>query len=293
MYMQVTMMQKSIVSDPIGKLLASVFLFLVLMGFNNGSYALVTSGSSAGYGANLDVGILGGLLNVQTGNLPTGASGTAPAPYATGSVVLTAGLSVVDPLLGVNITSGILSGSASSDVDGLAGSRFATGLGEVANANVQLSGLLGNLLTLSSTDIQSTATVSGDAGSFTATGTSTLTNTNLTLLNGPTIALAANPGVNTSVDLSLLGLANASLILNEQTLSCASTLCSIAVNALHLHLEGLKVLGGLLTLDLILGHSQASLAANASPVPLPASFWLLFSSLLGLTAMTRKSKANI
>jgi hypothetical protein len=70
--------------------------------------------------------------------------------------------------------------------------------------------------------------------------------------------LPLNPPPNTSIDLAALGIANASLVLNEQTISGDGvTSGGLATNALHLSLDAV---GGLISADVVIAHSDSLLA---------------------------------
>jgi hypothetical protein len=70
--------------------------------------------------------------------------------------------------------------------------------------------------------------------------------------------LPTNPPPNTSIDLAALGIANATLVLNEQTVSGDGvTSGGVTSNALHLNLDAV---GGLISADVVLAHSNSLLA---------------------------------
>lgn len=269
--------------------------------------ATVISGSSAGYGAYVDVSALAGALSLAAGPVPSGASGSAPATYSlnatqaslglTDNACITAVLGVCTLYAAVGVQTGLLSGDAASDVDGGSGSRFASAMGEVDNAGVNAgTGTLLNLfstltLGLSSTTLASTAQVSGDYGAFSATGSSIIEGASLQVAGIGLIALDANAAPNTFVDplgaLSALGL---TVVLNEQTSNCAAVSCDIAVNALRLGFTNFALGTALLNGDIIFGHSEAQLVASPSAVPVPAAVWLFGSGLMGLLGMARRSR---
>jgi len=85
---------------------------------------------------------------------------------------------------------------------------------------------------------------------------STLVDPRIRILGIEVPGLPLNPEPNTSIDLNLLGIAGASLILNEQTRSGDGVhSLSSATNALHLTLNVI----GVITADVIIAHSEASL----------------------------------
>lgn len=79
----------------------------------------------------------------------------------------------------------------------------------------------------------------------------------ITILGIPVPALPTNPPPNTSVDLSALGIAGVTLVLNEQTRDGDGVhSLSLGTNAIHI---GLNV-AGLVTGDVIIAHSDVSMA---------------------------------
>ncbi|HEY9199137.1 MAG TPA: hypothetical protein VIR60_07200 [Gammaproteobacteria bacterium] len=267
--------------------------------------AAVVSGSSSGYGISVDLSALAGALSLSAGPLPNGAVGSAPAPYSVSDSVLS--LSLLDsvcvtslPIVGctlyvsAGVTTGLLTGDAASDVDGGSGSRFASATGTVDDAGVNagtgtLLNLFGTLgLGLTATTLSSSAMVGGDYGGFTPTGSSIIEDANLNVASVGLIALDPNAAPNTVVDplgaLSLLGL---TVILNEQISNCSAASCDMAVNALRIGFDNFAVGTALLNGDIIFGHSEAMLAAEATVVPVPAALWLFGSGLLTLVGLSR------
>lgn len=240
--------------------------------------AATISASSAGYGLGVDVQALG-LVHLQAGPLPTGASGTAPVAYTQNKSTLNVNVSASTPLVASGLVSAAaVNATANSNVDGLAGLRTTQASGGVVGAGVHLNTLpiIGSGLSLLGVDgtLSSTASISGDVGMLTAHGSTTIESLLLNI-GGINVDLSAFVGAsiapNTGVNLSLLGISNVSLILNEQIV--APDQSSISVNAFHLSLNQ----AGLVTGDVVLGHSQAMVTA----VPAPSSV----ASALSLGAM--------
>lgn len=267
--------------------------------------AAVVSGGSSGYGASVDLTALAGALSLSAGPLPGGAMGTAPAPYNVSDSVLS--LSLLDsvcvtslPLVGctlyvsAGVTTGLLTGDASSDVDGGSGSRSASATGMVNDAAVNAgTGVLLNLfstlgLGLTATTLSSSAMVSGDYGSFTPTGSSIIEDANLNVASVGLIALDPNAAPNTVVDplgaLSLLGL---TVILNGQISNCSAATCDMAVNAMRIGFDNFAVGTALLNGDIIFGHSEAMLTAEATVIPVPSAVWLFGSGMLAVFGIAR------
>ncbi|MGD9634413.1 MAG: PEP-CTERM sorting domain-containing protein [Pirellulales bacterium] len=254
-------------------------LILAIGGAQHLASAAVISASSNGYGLSASATALG--LNVSAGPVPVGASGTAPAPYNNPQTLLN--LNVVNSIPFVvsgDIGADAVNGAAASDVDGLPGVRTTSASGGVVGADMDLltlplfrSGI--TLFGLGAT-LGSTAQITGDHGSLVATGTTTIENLGLTI-NAINVPLGTYVGVNvapnTMVNLAGLGIANASLILNEQIIAGDNS--SITVNAFHLSVN----IANAITSNVILGHSQASVVT--SPVPEPSTL-----AMVGLGLVT-------
>lgn len=256
----------------------------------NSASATIVSASSSGYGLDVDVRALG--LHLDVGPLPTGVSGTAPSPYnVPGSVTNLNVTSNIPVVVGGAVTASAVNASAFSNVNNLPGSRTTSASGGVVGAGVSLTTLPVippgvNLLGLNAT-LSSTAQISGDFGSLLATGTTTITNLGLTI-NGIPLNLSAYVNVpiapNTSVNLAALGVANATLILNEQIIAPDNS--SITVNALRLNLNLVNLITGSVTM----GHSQAQVLAA---VPEAGSMSLCGAAFCGGAALwQRRRKAD-
>jgi hypothetical protein len=87
-------------------------------------------------------------------------------------------------------------------------------------------------------------------------GNVVLVNPEVTILGIPIPALPTAPAPNTTIDLAPLGIAGATLILNERTIGGDGVdMSSMTSNAMHLTLSS----AGLITADVALGHSEAKL----------------------------------
>ena len=261
--------------------------------------AMVTSATSTGYGAAIDLELLG--LNLKVDPLPIGASGStpvvAPAAYNKDESFLNLIKTGKNGLIDISLP--VLTGSAQSDVDGSAGDKITSAAGGVAGIGLSAIGLLGvPLLDLELGALNADATVKGDYGSLSAVGDSSMADLTLRLLGldvVPHLDLDAAP--NTRVDLlGLLGLVGIDLTLNEQLVDgdpngvCLADSCSLEVNALRLSFDsfplGLNVLDG----DIVLGHAYAQMSALA--VPVPATAWLFSSGVMALVGLGRRRKTQ-
>ena len=236
------------------------------------AHADITQASSSGYGLAADVSLLVANLEV----LPQGhATGTAPGPYSQSESTLNASFTTAGL---ANISAGVLSGEAYSDVDGLAGTRTATGMGRVTDLGTDL--VLGTILDLNAGVIESEAAVSGDYGSLLATGSSILTDVDLSVL-GAEVLIDANAAPNT-VLFDALGIR---IVLNEQIVGGNGIDDrTMEVNAIRISFDNVAAGLGLLNGDIRIAHSYAEMGAV---VPAPASFMLLASGGL-LTSRRRR-----
>jgi hypothetical protein len=242
------------------------------------------SASSSGYGLDVHISALG--LNLDAGPLPAGVSGVAPAPYNVADSTLNVNVTGNIPLVvGGAIGADVITGTAQSDVDGLPGVRTASATGSVVGGDIGINTLpiLGgglNLLGLDGT-LSSSAQVTGDFGALVATGNTTIESLGLTI-SGIAVDLSAFVGVNvapnTSVNLAVLGIANATLILNEQIISPDQS--SIEVNALRLSVNLPAI-----SANVVLGHSQAAMIAV--PEPANAVLGALGFAILGTVRRRR------
>jgi hypothetical protein len=268
--------------------LGAATLALASVTFTPTASAAIVNAYSEGYGLSVDLDVLGS--NLLTVTTPAGISGAAPAPYSLNDALLDLDVGATIPLLvTAHASAGIITGSASSNVDGSAGNKTTSASGGIVDlsVNADLLSIFGSsLLELDNLTLSSSAEVTGDYGSMTASGSANITSLNLSIL-GQDIQVDANAGPNSIIDLSALGLIGATLILNEQIADCSDSFCSMTVNALRLSLNGLS---NLFDADIIIGHSYAEMSAeNISAVPVPAAVWLFSSAMAGLIGFSRRS----
>lgn len=249
--------------------------------------AINVSASSSGYGLFVDINALN-TFNLDAGPLPINVSGVAPAPYADAATVLNVSIGSDIPLVVEgDVTAGAVSATASSNVDGGPGSRITSASGGIVDGGIDvvtlpIAGPGVTLLGLDAT-LSSTAQISGDFGSLAAVGTTTIQDLDL-VLNAIPVDLSAYVNVavapNTSVNLAALGIANASLILNEQII--AGDQSSIVVNAFHLNVN----IANSIVAEVILGHSQAQMTAR--PIPEPSAVALAAIGFVGVCRARRR-----
>ena len=282
--------------------------------------ATVISGSSDAYALGADISAANELLTVDV-TLPSGVSGTAPAPYNIDNSVLGANVDLgagisVGNLLQVQAAAladdSLLSASASSDVDGGSGNRMASASSSINDLSLDvlntdfLSIVQETALNISSSTIYSESMVDGDFGILNVMGNSYIEDLSINLFGMGELDLAslglqvdADGLIQTSPNFEVLnvsGIAGLNLILNEQYGECTDMFCSMGVNALRLSfnavdLSGLGLnLGGLLDGDIIIGHSYAELTAQINEVPAPATLGIFSLVMLALGLSKRKAK---
>ena len=200
-------------------------------------------------------------------------SGTAAPAYdaSGGAASINQSFTLTSGVLGTAtqaLQSGLVSTRANSD-----GVSFATGTATLANASsILASKLLGDLVPVAALGvtagaITSTTNVGIDAGgALFGSGSSTIASLGIT---GSALGLLSidgsvytAPAVNTVV-LSLTGL---KVMLNEQLRSTTANSLFLQTNAVHISLDNYSLAGKLLSGDVILGHSEASVTAVPEPM---------------------------
>ena len=240
------------------------------------SQAIVGFGASEGYGLSANLSLLGIPALVIPATAPS--QGTAPAAYNHSNSVLSLGVSV--PLVG-SVNTGVLESNAFSDVDGGVGSRIAYGDGTVDDLSINLVPLDngGNVVTLTATTVSAASATLGDTGVFAALGDSTLENLAINVM-GNQLNIPVDPAPNT-VLFDLLGVR---IVLNEQLTSVTNDDALQLKKAIHITLYNVAGLGGVVSGDIVIAHSQA----NMSTVPEPGTFIALGAGLLGLAFARRR-----
>lgn len=253
--------------------------------------AAVLTGQSSGYALQVNAGVSAGILsmNLNAGPAPSGVAGSAPAPYDVNQSVLFATVTSSVPLLASgSVTASLVNAQAESNIDGLPGTRFVraeTGL-EEGGVNISTLPIIGAGLSALSVlaTLDSSAEISGDHGALSATGSTTIKAISLSI-GGVPVDLSGYVNVaiapNTGIDLSLLGIAGATLVLNEQIIAPDNS--SIVVNAFRLDLDA-TLLGLGVDAGIVFGHSQASLT---TVVPEPRAALLLSVAALSLCKRKR------
>ncbi len=213
------------------------------------------------------------------------ASGVAPAPYSASDSVLTVDISSgvlanpvpgLDPLVTVaDVQTGLVTSTATSNVDGLSGSRTATGEHVINGLDLSIVETLGvaDLLSISATTLEVSSEVSGDYGGLGSVGSLYVEDLIISVAGiaipgygglGVTGFIAANTGV--ALTGPLLG---TSLILNQQIVTGDGiNSLSLTTNAISLDVSAINIdLVGALTGTVTVGPTSASLQASAVPEP--------------------------
>lgn len=273
----------------------SLILGISLLAVSGSGQATVIGGSSSsnavGVGVNAAVPLLGISANLSVNLIPA-SSGTAPTPYDVSNSVpsLNAGLGSI---FGVGV--GRINADASSNIDGSDGPKSASASASILDIGLDIGLGVLELVNLNLETVKSTATVSGDFGALVAAGETILEGAALSIAGVP-IALVDIPAPNTVVDLSGLGLAGVSLLLNEQILTGDGVGSrGLAVNAIHLSFNAFVSKLVSLTGDIIIAHAQAQITAMpneaAAPIPEPGTLALLGSGFAILGWKSRRKTA--
>jgi len=283
-------------------ILRSLFVVLLGLSVSTGAGAVVTSGNASAYGAQAGVTALSS-INVTVTPQPI-ASYSAPPPGSDSDMLASLSASDSESILLTTYTfalqSGLLTVNAASDVDGSGGSRSATADASVENLDLGAGTGILNLLTastlhLTADNISSNASVTGDAGSFSTAGSSVLLDNAVLAIGGVSI-LGAGVGVGVTLDSNpapntvLLDTGLISVTLNRQIENCMAGSCSISVDAIAIEFSDFVFGGGVINGDVVIAHSEASLAGTV--VPVPAAAWLFGSGLLGLTGVAKRRRVR-
>ncbi len=263
--------------------------------------AAVTIASSA-YGLSVNLAVTPA-IGVGIGPVAPSGSTAAPAYNVTNTVLAvnqTLGLGGSGVLsFGQGVGTGIITTSATSAFPvNPTGSANATvnnlALALVATSSLPFVGPV-SLLSIGADTLVSDSSVEG-FGTPSATGNANLTGLTLggTALGGLVIdgSLFANPAANTEL-LNLLGLR---IVLNEQIPSGDNvSTAGIATNALHVAFTNFLLGTNLLNGDIIVSHSQASIAGVAAVpgVPEPATWIEMIAglALVGVVARRRQGRS--
>lgn len=225
------------------------------------------------------------------GSTPVAYDNTNGATGVANSWLLVGGVASAYDLLNIGAATTEASSSFTAGV-----LTSTTGTARLTNVNSTLETVLAGLPTIglgiTADTITSTTTAGIDAnGTPYSTGSVTFANLNLagSLLSGLNLDLAAfaNAGPNT-VALSLAGL---KLTLNEQLVSSTPATIAQQTNAVHLALNQYAYDGGLISGDVILGHSQA----QTSAVPEPAVWMsmIIGFGIVGLSLRTSRRRGAL
>lgn len=214
-----------------------------------------SSGSGSAYGLNVNLNLLplvGSPVTATLGPIPQ-VSGTAPPDFDQTQTVLSANVSIPSA---ATVGAGVITAHTISAL----GANSVTSTSEVNGLGVSIA--LANALSLTADTVTSSATAACPAGTLTPSGSSVLTNPHLTVLGLVNVNLDANPLPNTAVLPLVLNPLGVSIVLNEQVV----TGDTVTVNAIHISVNG-GIIGllGVLNADIVVAHSQATMADCALP----------------------------
>jgi hypothetical protein len=221
----------------------------------------VTGGGSKGYGIYVALELIG--IPILTIPETAVAQGTSPNPYNEFDQVLSIGVGV--PTI-ASVATGVLEANALSDIDGGLGNRFASSGSLVDDLDIAvIPGTIGpDLLSVTADTIGSGSIVTGDHGSMTPLGDMILENLAISV-SGNALNIPIAPAPNT-VLFDALGIR---IVLNEQFSTSILGSASQVTNAIHIEIDDVLSLGGLVSGDIIIAHSDAQMN---SVVPEPATF---------------------
>ncbi|MBA3316283.1 MAG: PEP-CTERM sorting domain-containing protein [Planctomycetaceae bacterium] len=262
----------------------------------------VITGESEAYGLsadlNLNVPLVIGTANVAANLAPVApAAGTAPPPYMNTNSLLSldvqlgsflSGPLLLDTASVLDVKTGVINSSASSNVDGGLGARMANAVNTINGLNLGavVTPLLSGAVTITATTIQTMSTVSGDFGALVANGSLVVENLVIKVLGITVATINGEVAPNTGIDVSGI-LGGVSILLNAQTLNGdAVSSLSLTTNAIQVGFSNVTVpdVGTGLNGSIVIGHTAASLDAGASPavpsaVPEPASALLMLGGV--------------
>lgn len=233
-------------------------LTVVLALGSTGIAAADSTARSAAYGEQVQLTLLpllGGPVQSQSGPLPA-VEGVAPPAYSLDEAVLSVSVPTL-PALGSVLRSDTLNAQARSPLP----------LGQVAEASAAVEGLGIAVLTLLAldADLVTSEVVVQPAGEDCSSGLAvgahaSLSNAFLggTLVPGGGLAIPVNPAPNTVV-LDVPGVVR--VVANEQGIDGLTTW----VNALHVTLGVSVPLAGVLSGDIVISHSEASVECDLEP----------------------------
>lgn len=230
-----------------------------------GTAAAQTAGDSSAYGVSVTttlVPLLGSGIPIALDPTPT-AGGTAPGPYDDGPNSVS-NLFVSSGLTGQILSTGLVEASASSAIPGTTAADADT----LVNAlDLRIVGsLVTRLLTIGATTITSSASVGGSCGALVATGSALFESAQVGGLLGAGLAIDDAPPPN-QVLLDMLGIR---VVVNEQIASGDGVLQrGLVVNALHLELDVSLVGIGVLSGDVVIGHTEAAVQCASVPTATP------------------------
>jgi hypothetical protein len=222
----------------------------------------VNHATSTGFAYSATLSVAG--IQVVNNQPQAVSTGTAPPVY---SVSTAAAPITTVPTLGLFTISGTAQSSAASDVDGASGNRTTSAMGQVNDFALAIADLplLPPLVEVggNGTDLGSQCQVSGDGVTANITGTSNIHSLSVKI-SGQSILLPANPGPNTVISPSALGVAGLTLYLNEQTPVSGSQGETVTFTAMRLKLDSVNAgTFGILTGEFKIGVSTSTQYADS------------------------------
>lgn len=309
----------------INQIMTVALAIAVLLGSGAAASATVISGDSNAYNASIGLSTLGvDVISTQIPN-PATSVGVPPPPNSNSNGLNhTTNYNLVESLATLGLKVDALSTFATSNVDGTSGPKLAMASQSITNLVAGLSTGLGllsaNFITATATAtnanlISSYAMVSGDYGAFDTSGGSYILGADLNTILGQPIDLTGHLDINgyakpnTTINLNLLGLlgldglASVKLVLNEQitdgkidgvpvpgrVVLDGVSASSMEANVVDLYI---RLVGQLVDVDVVIGHSFAELKASPTPAPVPepSTFMLIGGGLAGLAFWRRRQR---